>query len=250
MGGLCSSRFNSRTPGGVRRYPLFRSCSPRGFQFTHPGRGATNLVHLLIEIRTVSIHAPREGCDLLQEAQTIERRVSIHAPREGCDWYGAQSCGAPQSFNSRTPGGVRRDTARAYQPTGCFNSRTPGGVRLPSSPEIMWLIGFNSRTPGGVRLKDATNSRGATRVSIHAPREGCDLVCARLFSISVQFQFTHPGRGATARIERVDTSCPVSIHAPREGCDESNGLSPHDVRVSIHAPREGCDLYRSVRVVR
>ena len=36
----------------------------------------------------------------------------------------------------------------------------------------------------------------------------------------MEFQFTHPGRGAT----------------------ESNGLSPHDVRVSIHAPREGCDI--------
>ena len=38
------------------------------------------------EAKGVSIHAPREGCDL---AQLVIRRsggeVSIHAPREGCD---------------------------------------------------------------------------------------------------------------------------------------------------------------------
>ena len=33
------------------------------FQFTHPGRGATNEANELLEIEWVSIHAPREGCD-------------------------------------------------------------------------------------------------------------------------------------------------------------------------------------------
>ena len=55
--------FNSRTPGGVRLV-----CTTIGetfpvFQFTHPGRGATELGLLAILAYMVSIHAPREGCD-------------------------------------------------------------------------------------------------------------------------------------------------------------------------------------------
>ena len=78
--------FNSRTPGGVRPPPLkapiyrlqFQFTHPgRGatayqlwlypflkFQFTHPGRGATDIILPGLEVDEVSIHAPREGCDL------------------------------------------------------------------------------------------------------------------------------------------------------------------------------------------
>ena len=34
-----------------------------------------------------------------------------------------------------------------------------------------------------------------------------------------QFQFTHPGRGATRLLPQGSLATPVSIHAPREGCD-------------------------------
>ena len=37
---------------------------PLEFQFTHPVRGATKVIHLLHEALEVSIHAPREGCDV------------------------------------------------------------------------------------------------------------------------------------------------------------------------------------------
>ena len=36
-------------------------------------------------------------------------------------------------------------------------------------------------------------------VSIHAPREGCDLACATHYHSALEFQFTHPGRGATQK---------------------------------------------------
>ena len=108
----------------------------------------------------------------------------------------------------------------------CFNSRTPGGVRLRRRlSELSNLISFNSRTPGGVRRSVVSSAmerwrfqfthpgRGATilvrpcvvtsRVSIHAPREGCD---------------RHPPVGVPQR--RL-----VSIHAPREGCD-NQGFNP------------------------
>ena len=37
----------------------------------------------------------------------------------------------------------------------------------------------------------------ASVVSIHAPREGCDLDQVIKFKEAEVFQFTHPGRGAT-----------------------------------------------------
>ena len=33
----------------------------------------------------ISIHAPREGCDLIHDILFRELKISIHAPREGCD---------------------------------------------------------------------------------------------------------------------------------------------------------------------
>ena len=100
------------------------------FQFTHPGRGATIVTRLVFfspfgfnsrtpggvrprrETRSifsiaVSIHAPREGCDKYENAHYTDRQVSIHAPREGCDITSVALRGRRESFNSRTPGGVR-----------------------------------------------------------------------------------------------------------------------------------------------
>ena len=78
--------FNSRTPGGVRRVS----------QPLPPPR------------LSVSIHAPREGCDsLVKDLVLLTSEVSIHAPREGCDRIRWRSRRRRRGFNSRTPGGVR-----------------------------------------------------------------------------------------------------------------------------------------------
>ena len=55
-------RFNPRTPCGVR---LARA--------------------LINKALTVSIHAPRVGCDGRNERRAVNLQVSIHAPRVGCD---------------------------------------------------------------------------------------------------------------------------------------------------------------------
>ena len=55
------------------------------FQFTHPGRGATQTEHTNSRTLGVSIHAPREGCDVCWLVVVAYDNVSIHAPREGCD---------------------------------------------------------------------------------------------------------------------------------------------------------------------
>ena len=78
---------------------------------------------------------------------------------------------------------------------------------------------FNSRTPGGVRLEDEYHHYCEHRVSIHAPREGCDYRFNPFRLLAYQFQFTHPGRGATILNTEERNGVSVSIHAPREGCD-------------------------------
>ena len=102
-----------------------------------------------------------------------------------------------------------------------FNSRTPGGVRRGRGVGLaQGCHGFNSRTPGGVRLHHPPIGTDGSGVSIHAPREGCDVKVSDLKILLNS----------------------VSIHAPREGCDYLS-LAPlrHCGIVSIHAPREGCD---------
>ena len=56
------------------------------FQSTHPVRGATVMVAASPDTKRISIHAPREGCDMTVRHSTPSSvTISIHAPREGCD---------------------------------------------------------------------------------------------------------------------------------------------------------------------
>ena len=57
------------------------------------------------------------------------------------------------------------------------------------------------------------------RISIHAPREGCDAMGVDVFDV-----------------------LDISIHAPREGCNFLGGMDTQHHTISIHAPREGCDV--------
>ena len=103
------------------------------------------------------------------------------------------------------------------------------------------------------------------RISIHAPRVGCDLNApgpgisphrfqsthpvwgATRYILSVYsdiylFQSTHPVWGATEAVDPSRRVVAISIHAPRVGCDLLRGgrLIPLP-GISIHAPRVGCD---------
>ena len=146
--------FNSRTPGGVR-LAYERQADEMGmFQFTHPGRGATAPRRYYPTAREVSIHAPREGCDL-----TLRVLVTCVG-----------------SFNSRTPGGVRRLQVPIHGDREKFQFTHPGrgathALRRPPTRSAS----FNSRTPGGVRHQAQDTAK-----------------------TSRTFQFTHPGRGATS----------------------------------------------------
>ena len=95
-------------------------------------------------------------------------------------------------------------------------------------------------------------------ISIHAPREGCDLTLdvevgkhlvnfnprtprgvrlrtRRRHILRQRFQSTHPARGATALRACLSEPGMISIHAPREGCDQDH--QKHSKHYSDFNPR-------------
>ena len=146
------------------------------FQFTHPGRGATVVLSEPTIAELVSIHAPREGCDRT-------------APRVGL-W---EKC-----FNSRTPGGVRPLLARRRTHSNGFQFTHPGRGATDGGRLGKQRRGVSIHAPReGCDVHIVGRSPARTTVSIHAPREGCDYKFNPFRLLAYQFQFTHPGRGAT-----------------------------------------------------
>ena len=175
----------------------------------------------------------------------VKQKFQFTHPGRGATWSPQRRWSYPQGFNSRTPGGVRRQSG------GVDGCRPQVSIHAPREG-----CDYSRAVPKDVpiRFQFTHPGRGATvcigyliqiiAVSIHAPREGCDL----------------DRREATALYDL------VSIHAPREGCDfhhiiinslwlSFNSRTPGGVRpdlvqlvevhkhVSIHAPREGCDSF-------
>ena len=217
---------------------------------------------------SISIHAPREGCD--GSAPTGRPRpapISIHAPREGCDssWLLSRASFIPY-FNPRTPRGVRllggvdhlmEDLISIHAPReGCDHRR-----RLRLRPQA--AISIHAPREGcdgiceflGVAWRD---------ISIHAPREGCDSERTILIFFCYLFQSTHPARGATIQSWLNGTMLLFQSTHPARGAtrcaiigcralENFNPRTPRGVRlllrrrrlpvqaISIHAPREGCD---------
>ena len=61
-----------------------------------------------------------------------------------------------------------------------------------------------------------------TLISIHAPREGGDLMVSRISASIFRFQSTPPARGATEKAAEAFCRSWISIHAPREGGDSKD----------------------------
>ena len=241
-------RFNSRTPGGVRpTSPRAPSICRQRFNSRTPGGVRLQVSGELADNPLVSIHAPREGCDVALDKPVGYPAVSIHAPREGCD--ARRRTGAPQGdeVSIHAPREGCDDFFRGVLLTRVvfqFTHPGRGATGSAQTPDLEDVFQFTH--PGrGATVATSVLPYGGS-VSIHAPREGCDL---------------------SNRHTRVCIST-VSIHAPREGCDSLdcplralergfNSRTPGGVRlstnpsnetmeiVSIHAPREGCDVWRS-----
>ena len=190
----------------------------------------------------ISIHAPREGCDVQPYLRPYCIPISIHAPREGCDEHLTEADFVLEAFQSAPPAGGA---------TGTGERQTSGGTLS------------NPRAPRGGRRSYGQRKEDNLDISIHAPREGCDgrRHCGAWASSNFNprtprgvrqgggnslrplflFQSTHPARGATPAALPGADQPGISIHAPREGCDLSQFVDTTSRAISIHAPREGCD---------
>ena len=80
-----------------------------------------------------------------------------------------------------------------------------------------------------------------SRISIHAPRTGSDLILPEAVKVLAIFQSTLPARGATSMIIMDGCSTCISIHAPRTGSDVLRAVHRARLAISIHAPRTGSD---------
>ena len=273
--GLIVSRFNPRTPRGVRPLCSSAPCASVVFQSTHPARGATH--HHL--------------CTDHQEG------VSIHAPRAGCDISAKEQSNVRSSFNPRTPRGVRLPEAlhrapseRSFQSTHpargathqkapestdrtCFNPRTPRGVRRQTPRKVQdRLLQFQSTHPARGATNDAplldergeefqsthpargatintSSTRRAMTVSIHAPRAGCDSSSTSIDRRKRRFQSTHPARGATKRYGYKSAPGEFQSTHPARGATRCAICLARSSFVSIHAPRAGCDCLILLKIL-
>ena len=146
-----------------------------------------------------------------------------------------------------------------------FNSRTPGGVRPSFSFASAIAARFQFTHPGRGATRRLSLCHRPQAVSIHAPREGCDFDTSAQRQTTITFQFTHPGRGATHSSEIRFTASfwfqfthpgrgatgvkhiylapgTFQFTHPGRGATPVPVLVPVLVLVSIHAPREGCDF--------
>ena len=237
--------FNPRTPCGVRL--------AQDWLRPHAGQ--------------ISIHAPRVGCDSAERelsggAEIFQSThpvwgatvayatinhinvISIHAPRVGCDLDYRPNPWQDTKFQSTHPvWGATEHNNSCPHLAWDFNPRTPCGVRRPSLPPSCMSRRISIHAPRvGCDVYQAGEKREGG-ISIHAPRVGCD---ARIWSHPSQvlvFQSTHPVWGATRdiRLESVHshnfnprTPCgvrPVFPAAVLKYCLYFNPRTPCGVRL-------------------
>ena len=195
------------------------------FQFTHPGRGATPTIGLLRLDDAVSIHAPREGCDCLAMVLRLRStRFNSRTPG-GVRPQSPALCFASTQFQFTHPGRGATALSRFRRFISLmFQFTHPGRGATSTLFKFQRLMSFQFTHPGrgatvaiSLRHKDTQfqfthPGRGATiengksyseyLVSIHAPREGCDVGADVAQAYNELFQFTHPGRGATGVARR------------------------------------------------
>ena len=151
---VATTSFNSRTLGRVRRTSPSDSTMSRSFQFTHPGKGATDAhTEQGTGKRKFQFTHPGKGATVCRRSKRDDRPFQFTHPGKGATCSHPRMRHSPQSFNSRTLGRVRPTRQSIYTDLRCFNSRTLGRVRHVTLEGLYSIL----------------------EVSIHAPWEGCDL---------------------------------------------------------------------------
>ena len=207
-------------------------------------RGATCNLCRVLSRHTISIHAPRVGCDVLHAIELC--LISDFNPRTPCGVRPAPFRKPRRrmlNFNPRTPCGVRPGTGDAVPDHQDFNPRTPCGVRLRSGIPAIASGTFQSTHP----VRGATRTQSVRRCCKcnFNPRTPCGVRRCRSRPTRRSrrtFQSTHPVRGATRSRAEDQAGQEISIHAPRAGCDAARRTLS---AVSAHFnPRTPCGVRR------
>ena len=213
--------------------------SPRGERQVRP------LPPIVME--DISIHAPREGSDaggflflvlLIRFLSTLpargattsaifdkrKERISIHAPREGSDNADATKLGRGLYFYPRSPRGERH-RIKAVRDFGCVFLST-----LPAR--------------GATQQLEASHWTGG--ISIHAPREGSDVVLDGHRLVHQGDFYPRSPRGERRGKLTGPPSRPADFYprSPRGERHISEIVQNPANKISIHAPREGSDCLR------
>ena len=176
--------------------------------------------------------------------------ISIHAPREGSDEVNEAITEYLNEFLSTLPARGATSSSSGLPTTPTISIHAPREesdcyCRAFHAP----LRDFYPRSPRGERLDAGNHSAAGRLISIHAPREGSDKGVPGMFWFLVPFLSTLPARGATQAQRGQPGRKKISIHAPREGSDLRHFRQRRQHRISIHAPREGSDSPPRTRTV-
>ena len=238
---LPSRNFNPRTPCGVRR--------SRG------GCGA----------RWETYFNPRTPCGVRPLSTVMLAKIfgfqSTH-PLRGATSRCRTRARRSRHFNPRTPCGVRRlsdaQLGRLYkfQSTHPLRGATFEPLRVVLRVEIsihaplagcdgagrcgmVEIYHFNPRTPCGVRHVDIMIVGGIVEFQSTHPLRGATDV-DQDDPVADEFQSTHPLRGATGEPSVLLGDLVISIHAPLAGCDASSG--PRSWSPTHFNPRTPCGV--------
>ena len=166
---------------------------------------------------------PRTPCGVRHPAGPVvqhRRVISIHAPLAGCDPLGGALQGDQGAFQSTLPwrGATRNHGVISFQ--AAFQSTHPlrgatclanssnrnssrisihaplAGCDVPACIYMQIMYYFNPRTPCGVRPRTLNTTTVCKNFN---PRTPCGVRLSICYSIGrpIQFQSTHPLRGAT-----------------------------------------------------
>ena len=195
---------------------------------------------------TISIHAPREGSDTVPAGQSVNFHISIHAPREGSDITPAAIKALAKLISIHAP---REGSDASLWYNVCmkynFYPRSPRGERRCNGCCKTCNKRFLSTLPARGATARCPHPGLQSSISIHAPREGSDVVTVAnrltdrqnfyprsprgerqpppsVIVLRLGFLSTLPARGATGgQLRPLGHEDLISIHAPREGSDPS-----------------------------
>ena len=180
-------------------------------------RGATRARAISCTTLRISIHAPHAGCDGLGWEVIRILKISIHAPHAGCD----KLCGIIGVIFLN------------------FNPRTPCGVRHARGVPLRGFLQISIHAPHAGCDRRKSMNLNDILISIHAPHAGCDIMKTGLTSRTIEFQSTHPMRGATCG----------QVYRPR-GEENFNPRTPCGVRRWVYQFRSNSLRFQSTHPMR